>query len=37
MVVRNRAQLQWIQGLGPAREVARETGKLVLLDVFHPG
>lgn len=37
MVVRRATELQWIQGLGPARDIARETGKLVFLDVFHPG
>lgn len=37
MVVRKGAELQWIQGLGPARDLARETDKLVFVDVFHPG
>lgn len=37
MIVKKGAKLPWIQGLGAARDVAREQGKLVFLDVFHPG
>ncbi len=37
VIVKKGAQLQWIQGLGAARDVAREQGKLVFVDVFHPG
>lgn len=37
MVVKKGAELQWIQGLGAARDAARDTDKLVFVDVFHPG
>lgn len=30
-------EVRWLEGLDPAFEAARDTGKLVFLDVFHPG
>lgn len=38
MVVRGKAELKWVEEtLDPAFDEARSTGKLVLLDAFHPG
>jgi hypothetical protein len=38
MVVRGKTELRWVEKtLAPAFEQARSTGKLVLLDAFHPG
>jgi hypothetical protein len=38
VVVRGKTELKWLEkDLAPALQQARSTGKLVLLDAFHPG